>query len=224
MNKRIFLVGSLAGLVLCLAYLSHAAIRLPSDTLTASQSPSPSPTPFNCQTAALHVHVLENITEADIQITNWQGCIVTGRRLADDQIVSLFAATAPASGYQQIAHVRYDTFCGQVAYLKFPIAPVWGNPVPSPTPASSPTPIPVPTPSATPTATPTPLPTATPTPTPTATPTPQPTVSPTPSPHPSPTPKPGPTPLPYCRSGVRPGNPPTCICRNGYQGQSGKCR
>lgn len=71
---------------------------------------------------------------------------------------------------------------------------------------SDPTQPATPTPTATPTATPTPVP-STPTPTP-----------------PTPRPSPSPTPLRFCASGERPGNPPVCRCRNGFQGNSGKCR
>jgi len=44
------------------------------------------------------------------------------------------------------------------------------------------------------------------------------------APTPTPTPTASPTPLPYCVSGGRPGTPPTCRCRNGFLGNSGKCR
>jgi hypothetical protein len=69
-----------------------------------------------------------------------------------------------------------------------------------------------PTPTVAPTSTPTPA-----TPTPTATPVP-------PTPTPTPRPSPSTTPLPFCASGQRPGSPPTCRCRNGFLGNSGKCR
>lgn len=51
---------------------------------------------------------------------------------------------------------------------------------------------------------------------------PSPTTAPTPLP--SSTPAPSSTPLPFCASGQRPGNPPICRCRNGFLGNSGKCR
>lgn len=72
-------------------------------------------------------------------------------------------------------------------------------------------------PSASPTVTPTPAATSTPTPVATVTPTPTPTP-------PKPSPSPTATPLPFCLSGTRPGSPPVCRCRNGFQGNSGKCR
>lgn len=97
-----------------------------------------------------------------------------------------------------------------------PSQPTPTLPTPSPsvtasvTVSPSPTPIPSPSPSAT--STPAPLPTATAQPT--ATPRPSPVVSPSPIA----------SPLPFCRSGERPGNPPRCRCRFGFQGNSGKCR
>lgn len=59
----------------------------------------------------------------------------------------------------------------------------------------------------------------TPTPAPTSTPTPEPTATPTPEP----TPIPSPTALPICRKNQFIGNPPTCECRAGRRGKSGKC-
>ncbi|HEY6244552.1 MAG TPA: hypothetical protein VIX17_11420 [Pyrinomonadaceae bacterium] len=59
---------------------------------------------------------------------------------------------------------------------------------------------------------------------PTACPMPSPTPTPLPTPSPTPVPSPSPTPLPYCASGQKPGNPPKCQCRNGFAGNSGKCK
>lgn len=56
------------------------------------------------------------------------------------------------------------------------------------------------------------------TPSPTSTPTPAPTATPTPVSTPTPTP----TPVRFCPSGTRPVN--GCLCRNGFLGNSGKCR
>jgi Predicted solute binding protein len=73
-----------------------------------------------------------------------------------------------------------------------------------------------------PTVTPSPTPTATqepsPSPVPTATSTPTPTPAPTATPRPSPT---G-TPVVFCPPDTRPKN--GCVCRNGFKGNSGKCR
>jgi hypothetical protein len=48
------------------------------------------------------------------------------------------------------------------------------------------------------------------------------TPTPTPTPTVSPTPSPSPSPVTFCRSGTRPAG--GCVCRNGFLGNSGKCR
>lgn len=92
---------------------------------------------YTCQTAAAHVHApnqdYSKITEADITVTGWTNCVITGNRVSDGLVVHLFADMGTTTGWtitniNQVAHIRYDTICSQVMFAKFPNAPVFTKP------------------------------------------------------------------------------------------------
>lgn len=193
----------------------------PQPTPTASPTPQPSPVPTPTPVSGIDIQgrvIDQNDNSVEGAIVGAFNRTVLSRR--DDGYFQL-------DGIPVGAEVRATkdgyTFTAVVVAVGVPeqnyfIKGVLSQPSPTPTPIVTPTSTPSPSPSPTVTPTPTPVPT------PSATPLPLPGPSPTPVPSPQPTPRPSPTPLPFCVSGQRPGNPPVCRCRSGFQGNSGKCR
>lgn len=184
----------------------------PSATATATVTPTPTPTPLPSSSpspvvggipagSAVEVTSAANVREGATVNSAEKFIAPAGLR----GTTTAACQQDPASVNVYCAVSFADSSSGFVA-MQF-LRVVVSAPIPSPTPLPtiappSPSPTVVPSPVATPS--PSPIPTATPAPT--------------------PTPQPSPAPLPFCVSGARPGTPPTCRCRNGTLGSSGKCR
>lgn len=100
-------------------------------------------TGFTCSTALTHTH--DDIREAEIVVTAWVGCTLTGT--ISDVPVQFWADSSTCSLRDKVPgtfQIRFDATCGQVLELSDgPLSPYCapGLPTPTPTPTPSPSPL-----------------------------------------------------------------------------------
>ncbi len=101
-----------------------------------------------CTTAPLHAH--DQIREAQIQVTSWSGCTLSG--VVAGVNVQLWADGSTCGLRDKVPgtfQVRFDETCKQVIDLSDGPLPPYCPPSPTPTPVISPTPAPTPLPTPT---------------------------------------------------------------------------
>lgn len=104
---------------------------------------------FDCAAASTHKH--DRLRDAEVSISSWSGCTITGT--IDDAPVTLFMDVASCPLHAKVpgkVRVRFDETCGAVLEMtdgpriETPMPP--SCPTPSPTPPAQPTPEPTPVP------------------------------------------------------------------------------